>query len=600
LTFNAQVGLDRISDFGTLGDYTLGLTWQPFDNLDLTANYIVREVAPSLGALGNPQVLTFNTPVFDFTNGETVLATVTSGGNPDLLAETQRDWKFAANWELPFWEGARFTVEYIRNRSDDVTSGFPQITPEIEAAFPDRITRDGTGRLTAIDRRPVVFAETRAERLQFGLNFRGSIGAGEQGGRGGFGGGGGGRPAGGPPAGAGGPPPAAAPQGAGGPPAGASGAPSADQRQQFMALRERICADDGLDLLNRLVTAIENGEDPSTILPGFDAQRLERLLARARGADGKIDRAQLATMRDMMCSMDPSMFGGRGGGAGGPPADVAGGPAAGAPGAPSGPQAEAMAAFRQRACGPDGLAAIRELIGKIERGEDVSAEMPGVDPAFIKMGLDRLRDANGNIPDSALEQFRTQFCASAPQAGQTAQGGPPAGGGGPAFNPLAQRSFPGFRYFVSLNHTIELDNEILIAPGVPVLDQLDGDATGAFGLPRQSSRLEAGIFGSGIGMRLSGQYVGETRLNGSGLPGSTDLFFDDLVRFDIRVFSEIGQLVGKNEGWLKNFRVSLRVDNIFDAQRAVRDENGDTPVNYQPFLIDPVGRFVGIDFRKLF
>jgi len=82
--------------------------------------------------------------------------------------------------------------------------------------------------------------------------------------------------------------------------------------------------------------------------------------------------------------------------------------------------------------------------------------------------------------------------------------------------------------------------------------------------------------------------------------GSSDIFFDDLLTFDLRLFSEIGQLVGKNEGVLKNLRVSLRADNIFDAQRRVVDENGDTPLNYQPFLLDPVGRFVGIDIRKLF
>ena len=42
------------------------------------------------------------------------------------------------------------------------------------------------------------------------------------------------------------------------------------------------------------------------------------------------------------------------------------------------------------------------------------------------------------------------------------------------------------------------------------------------------------------------------------------------------------------------------MDNIFDGQRAVRDANGETPINYQPFVIDPIGRFVGIDIRKLF
>ncbi|MFN9632074.1 MAG: hypothetical protein ACK554_00990, partial [Erythrobacteraceae bacterium] len=244
-------------------------------------------------------------------------------------------------------------------------------------------------------------------------------------------------------------------------------------------------------------------------------------------------------------------------------------------------------------------------IGKIERGEDVSAELPGVDPAFIKMAIDRSRAPDGTIPPEALAQFQQRFCAAAPAPAQVAGGAAPAaaGGapaGGPAFNPLAQRSFPGWRYFFNLTHAIELDNEILIANGLEPLDQLDGQATGAFGLPRHSSRLEAGLFGKGMGFRLSGIYTGETRLDGPGLPDSTDLAFDDIVTFNLRVFANMGEVTGKNEGFLKDFRVSLIADNLFDAQRKVRDSNGDTPVNYQPFVIDPLGLYLGIDLRKLF
>ncbi len=612
-TINAQAGLNHLSDFGTLGDYTIGLNWGVTDKLSLSANYIVREVAPDLTSLGNPEVQFFNVPTFDFTNGETLLATVTTGGNPDLLAETQRDWKFAANWELPFVDNTRFTVEYIRNRSEDVTRSFPIISPEIEAAFPDRITRDADGTLIAVDRRFVTFAETRANRLQFGLFTRGTIGAGQQGGRPGGGPPGGGRPRGGPPAssdtppanGAAGPPRPGGPRGAGGP-------PSAEQRQQFMAFRERLCADDGLAFVTRLVRAVENGEDLSAEMPGFDPERFERILSRIRDDNDEISDERIAGFRERLCSMGPGGFGGRRGGRGGPPRGGEGSPdaqagqaapmarAGGPPGSggPGATEAGPSSAFREKACGEDGIAAIRELIGKIERGEDVSAELPGVDPQFIKLGLDQSRDENGNIPDAALERFRSQFCAGGPSEQAGGQSG--RQGGGPAFNPLQRRNFRGFRYFVSLNHSIELDNEILIAPGLDVLDQLAGDGTGATGLSRHFARLEAGIFGSGVGMRLSGRYTGSARLNGSDVAGSSDIFFDDLVTFDLRLFSEIGQLVGKNEGVLKNLRVSLRADNIFDAQRRVTDENGDTPLNYQPFLLDPVGRYIGIDIRKLF
>jgi hypothetical protein len=59
-------------------------------------------------------------------------------------------------------------------------------------------------------------------------------------------------------------------------------------------------------------------------------------------------------------------------------------------------------------------------------------------------------------------------------------------------------------------------------------------------------------------------------------------------------------VTGKNEGFLKDLRISLVADNLFDAQRRVRDETGATPVNYNPFVIDPLGLYLGIDLRKLF
>lgn len=582
-TLNLQAGVQDFSDFGVLGDWNAGLTWAPFDNLDLSATYIWREVAPGLAQLGNPQIVNLNVPVFDFVRGETVLADVTTGGNPDLPAETQRDWKFSANWQLPFWDNSRLTVDYIRNRSDNVVSAFPQITPGIEAAFPGRVTRDADGRLVAIDRRAVSFAETRANRVQFTFSTNGSIGApagGPGGGR--FGGGSGG----------GAPPGAAsagAPAQAGG---GASfaGAPNAEQRERFMAFRARLCAEDGLAFLEKLAAAIESGKDISAEYPGIDVARLQPMMSQLRGGDGKIDPVRLAQFRTRICSFDPAMMGG---GAPGAPGQGGGAPAAN-------PQ---LAAFRERACGPDGTTAIAELVAKIERGEDVSAELPGVDPAFIKMALDRSRGPDGTIPPAALAQFQQRFCAMAPAAGgaPATAGGGGAPAGGPAFNPLAGgRSFQGWRYFFNLTHTIELDNEILIAPGLQPLDQLDGQATGAFGLPRHSSRLEAGLFGKGYGFRLSGIYTGETRLDGSGLPDSTDLFFDDIVTFNLRVFANMGEVTGKNEGLWKDLRLSLVADNLFDAQRQVRDSNGITPVNYQPFVIDPLGLYLGIDIRKLF
>ncbi|HUQ12669.1 MAG TPA: TonB-dependent receptor, partial [Novosphingobium sp.] len=172
--FNADV--EHLSDFGSLIGYGAGLTWKPTEKLSLTASYIAKEAAPGLSDLGGAVIVTPNVTVFDFTRGETVLASVITGGNPNLVKERQRDWKFGLNWELPFLDNANLIAEYFRNRSFDTTNGFPLLTPAIEAAFPGRVTRDAGGRLIAIDQRPVTFAEERGERLRYGVNLGGSFG----------------------------------------------------------------------------------------------------------------------------------------------------------------------------------------------------------------------------------------------------------------------------------------------------------------------------------------------------------------------------------------------------------------------------------------
>ncbi len=184
LTLNLSAGLNRLSDFGSLTDWSAGLSWSPTETLGLQASYLVNEAAPSLAQLGNPRVVTFNVPVYDFARGETALIAVTTGGNPALRREKQRDLKLGLTWQLPFLRNSNFIAEYFRNRSTDVSAGLPLLTPAIEAAFPGRATRDGAGRLIALDQRPVTLAEQSGSRLRYGANISGTIGKAAGGGRG--------------------------------------------------------------------------------------------------------------------------------------------------------------------------------------------------------------------------------------------------------------------------------------------------------------------------------------------------------------------------------------------------------------------------------
>ena len=176
VSLNFSAGLNHLSDFGTLNDWSAGINWGLTGKLNLQASYIVNESVPSLQALGNPAAPIFNVTVYDFARGESVLVTALVGGNRGLVREKQRDLKLSANWQLPMKTSGNLIVEYFRNRSNNVTSDVPLLTPAVEAAFPGRATRDATGRLIALDRRPVTLFETRASRLRWGINLSGPMG----------------------------------------------------------------------------------------------------------------------------------------------------------------------------------------------------------------------------------------------------------------------------------------------------------------------------------------------------------------------------------------------------------------------------------------
>lgn len=358
LSVNFSAGLDRMSDFGWLTDWSGGLTWGVTPALSLQGSYIVNQAAPALTDLGNPAVLTYNVPVYDFSRGETVLVTRTSGGNPALVREIQRDLKLGLNWQLPVLRNSSLIVEYFRNNSDNVTAAFPLLTPAIEAAFPGRVTRDPlTGTLLAIDGRPVTFAGESSSRLRSGFNLSGPLGK---------------------------------------PRPGASGGP-----RRF--------------------------------------------------------------------------GGGRGG--------------------------------------------------------------------------------NG-------------------------QG----------------------RWNLSFFHTARFTDRVTVAPGGPVLDLLGGDALTGGGVARHSFEFEGGSFYRGLGARLNGSWTAPTHVNGSGLPGSSDLRFGALTQLNFRLFADLGQQKALTDAspFFKGARMSFRINNLLDSRQKVSDQFGVVPISYQPDLLDPQGRVISIELRKQF
>ncbi len=335
LTLNGQV--ENPSDFAALKSWGATLNWGLTDNLSLLASFNRDEAAPSVTQLGAAPLVTDNVTYYDFRTGQTVQIQTTTGGNPFLLAEQRRDLKLGLNWSPPMVEGLNLSINYNSNRSDDTSNSFPLLTPEIEAAFPDRATRFG-GVLVALDQRPVNFDRATNSQIRWGINFGRSF-------------------------------------------------------------------------------------------------------------------------------------------------------------------------------------------------------------------------------------------------GQSPQGG---------------------RWQLSLYHTIKLTDRVLIRPGVPELDLLNGSATGnGGGSNRNLVELDGGVFYKGIGARVSAKYDSGSRVVGG---ANGDLTFHDLATFNLRFFVDFNQKpeLTKALPILKGSRLRLSVDNLFDAQRKVTDASGVVPLTYAPGYIDPLGRYIELEWRKAF
>jgi hypothetical protein len=162
---------------------------------------------------------------------------------------------------------------------------------------------------------------------------------------------------------------------------------------------------------------------------------------------------------------------------------------------------------------------------------------------------------------------------------------------------------PGARIQLNVGHTWVRKSELQIREGLGTVDLLSGTAIalGGGGRPRHELDFTLGYAERGLGLRLSGQYRGSSRL---GVSGSSDLDsnvlrFSPLTSFSLRGFVDGSRLL-PNAGALAGTRLTLSVLNLTNARQQVRDSRGETPLRYQPAYQDPTGRTVQLELRKAF
>ncbi|MCQ8186614.1 TonB-dependent receptor plug domain-containing protein [Parvularcula maris] len=182
LSVNGNINLRDLSDFGTLVDWGGGFNWRPTDKLRFLASFTAEEGAPGIEELGAPVLVTPNARVFDFVTGQTVLVDVVTGGNADLTDDSRRVSKIGL--QIKPFEERQFTVnfDYTQSLLKNEAQSFPALTAEIEAAFPERFTRDADGNLLSIDRRPINIEEVSRKQLQTRFSWSKRLGGGRRGG----------------------------------------------------------------------------------------------------------------------------------------------------------------------------------------------------------------------------------------------------------------------------------------------------------------------------------------------------------------------------------------------------------------------------------
>ncbi|WP_331026786.1 hypothetical protein [Sphingomonas sp.] len=147
------------------------LNWSPTRNLRFRGSIGHAETAPSFGQLDDPIVTTINR-IFDYSRGEVAEPVWITGGNPALGRGSQQSLALEAMVRPLGNQTVTLNAAYRQDTAKGGVAGFPELTPVIEAAFPERVTRDADGRLIAVDARPINIARATDSELSSSVALR--------------------------------------------------------------------------------------------------------------------------------------------------------------------------------------------------------------------------------------------------------------------------------------------------------------------------------------------------------------------------------------------------------------------------------------------
>jgi outer membrane receptor protein involved in Fe transport len=155
---------------------------------------------------------------------------------------------------------------------------------------------------------------------------------------------------------------------------------------------------------------------------------------------------------------------------------------------------------------------------------------------------------------------------------------------------------------VGLRHTWLQRDDWQIASGLPALDYVGHDSNSSGGGGAENRvELRATYFRDGLGLRMEANWEdGITSLPNP--DGSINLEQSELLTVDVSAHYKfrVNGRFGGQLPWLDRVRVRLQVENLFNERYRVRDQFGNTTSGRSGDELDPYGRTITLQVRKLF
>jgi hypothetical protein len=171
LAVDLTAGVQKLSRNSLQKRIGAGFTWAPAPFVQLRGTLENVDAAPSPEQLDGPIVTTVNR-IYDYAGEEAVDVIWITGGNPALRRGRRQSRGLNAMLRPLDSQALTLNFGYSEQVSRGGVSAFPELTPPIEAAFPERVVRDAAGHLVSVDARPINLASETSAEFSSGISLR--------------------------------------------------------------------------------------------------------------------------------------------------------------------------------------------------------------------------------------------------------------------------------------------------------------------------------------------------------------------------------------------------------------------------------------------